>query len=486
MSERKRVLVASAVGLVAAAATVTRAPGLVLRVFNRDETTIATVASAMSHGDELYTGIVDRKPPLVFWLYEATAAVTGTDDLRPVRLLVLLTVVATAIIIGREVHRTHPTVPAWVPALLLVLGVAAFPPEDAQAAGFEVVALLPASAAFVLARRGHAVTAGLTLGAAGLCKQPMLLAAPAIAIGVVRTRGWKAVVVTGAAALAMTLAPLLLFDAGEYTRWVFSGNESYLDIDALGSVLRRTGIALALLLTGQAGLLLATARGRMLRAPADLDAWVWLSSSVVASVLGWRFFGHYFLPVIPPLVVVAAPGLVELRWRKAAVAVAAFTAGVWVVLAWLPHLVNPGQEFDEPAARIAALTAPDERVLVWGQTSQLYWAADRLPSTRFPHLGFVTGLTGGRDGGVPYENAVPGAIDDLRADFAAHPPALIADSSDVLGGASYPVADGPIGEEVTDAYCVVDTVEDVDLWVPKGRAEAAGGCREPTVGTGST
>ncbi|MEY2464712.1 MAG: hypothetical protein QOH64_2850, partial [Acidimicrobiaceae bacterium] len=62
---------------------------------------------------------------------------------------------------------------------------------------------------------------------------------------------------------------------------------------------------------------------------------------------------------------------------------------------------------------------------------QLYWAADRPPATRFLTVGFLTGSSRGRAPervGVQY--ATPGAWDELFADLAAHPPALVADISE--------------------------------------------------------
>jgi len=65
-------------------------PMLSGRVWNSDEAYAATQAQALNRGGRLYVDTVDRKPPVVPYLYAATFAVTGSDDLVPVRILAIL------------------------------------------------------------------------------------------------------------------------------------------------------------------------------------------------------------------------------------------------------------------------------------------------------------------------------------------------------------------------------------------------------------
>ena len=41
--------------------------------------------------------------------------------------------------------------------------------------------------------------------------------------------------------------------------------------------------------------------------PADIDLWLWVASGLAAWAAGLRFFGHYWLQVVPPLVLLAVP-----------------------------------------------------------------------------------------------------------------------------------------------------------------------------------
>ncbi|MEY2464876.1 MAG: hypothetical protein QOH64_3014 [Acidimicrobiaceae bacterium] len=465
------------IGIVAAIAVTTRLPSLFLPLFNRDESTVATIAHAMSAGDRLYTGTVDRKPPVVFWLTQATFAVTGSHDLRWLRAVALVFVIATALVLAREIHHRHPEVPVVLGAGVFLLAIAAFPPEDAQAAGFELIMLLPFTLAFVDAAAGRPLRAGLWLGLAGLCKQTGVLAAPAVAFALWRRHGWRAVIVAGGVTLVVLAAPMLLYDPHEYIRWVLTSNDAYVSLDGLGSVAGRALAMGALLGVSQLGLI-AGAIVASRRGSVAADAWLWLAGAMLGALLGLRFFGHYFLPVIPALVLIASPALAAgCRHRRAALGAVAASAVVWVGLAFVPDRVNPTQPYERPAARIAALTTPGERIFVWGQVSQLYWASNRLPASRFPHIGFITGITGGRSDEVPYAHPVAGALRDLLADFQLHPPVLVADAASLLDrGDRYPLATSPISGFVRDGYCLVDTVDGVDLWLQRTVADRAGGC----------
>jgi len=67
---------------------------------------------------------------------------------------------------------------------------------------------------------------------------------------------------------------------------------------------------------------------------------------------------------------------------------------------------------------------------VWGHAPEVYWASDRLPATRFPTTGFLTGASGGRPPDrVGMQYATPGAWTQFLHDLGQHPPTLIVDMS---------------------------------------------------------
>src|SRR5262249_12873586 len=146
---------------------------------------------------------------------------------------------------------------------------------------------------------------------------------------------------------------------------------------------------------------------------------------------GFRFFGHYYLQLGPPFALLAAGTLARADRRVwvGAGALSALSVIVFVTMGFTAHpiLLHP---YDQIAAAIDERTAPGDRIFVWGQFPQAYWASDRRPATRFLTAGFLTGSSGGRSSErVGMQYAVPGAWDDFRADLAAHPPQLVVDAS---------------------------------------------------------
>ena len=113
---------------------------------------------------------------------------------------------------------------------------------------------------------------------------------------------------------------------------------------------------------------------RVLRRRRDADApppsvvlgLLWLATSAIAVASGGRFFGHYFLLILAPLCLLAAPTFCRLwraGWSRRAplLALCALPALVFFVLATvgrpLAAKLDAGEpNYDEVAARIVALT----------------------------------------------------------------------------------------------------------------------------------
>ena len=122
------------------------APMLTNRAWNSDEAYAATQAQVLNHGGRLYVDTVDRKPPVLPYLYAATFWVTGSDDLVPVRVLTILADVVTALLLAAEARRRWSRDRAGLIAGLLFLGgSAAFYATDVQTANFEVTHLVDAA-----------------------------------------------------------------------------------------------------------------------------------------------------------------------------------------------------------------------------------------------------------------------------------------------------------------------------------------------------
>ena len=144
----------------------------------------------------------------------------------------------------------------------------------------------------------------------------------------------------------------------------------------------------------------------------DLDLWLWVATGAVSVVAGFRFFGHYWLQVIPPACLLAAPLAVRLqpRLRRLAAAGIAIPALAAFAAAWTPstfrHLASPSRL----AAYVDAHSRPGHPVMVWGTFPEVYWASDRPPGGALVHSDFVTGKSGGRPSSPKtIADATPGA-----------------------------------------------------------------------------
>jgi 4-amino-4-deoxy-L-arabinose transferase-like glycosyltransferase len=416
---------------------VLRAPTFSNRVFNADEAYLATQAQVLVDGGRLYVDTVDRKPPVVPYLYAATFELTGSGGLAPIRVLAVLAHALTALLLALEARRRLRWRYAAVFAgCAYLLAASAFLPADAQAANFEVFMLPIMTAAMLFGIRDRPAAAGATLGVATLTKQTAAVVLLPLVYLAWRFRRGRAVVALAAAFAVPLVVAAVAFGPRAFTFWVFTGNGGYLDIrGVLGYTLALGARQTGWFLFGSAALVvLLPAAWRQRRV--DRDLWLWLASGMVAVSLGLRFFPHYYLQLVPPLVLLAARGLDVLSGSRrvaalivvGALAVAATT--YFVVPAFTQAETRDTRTALAVAAYVDDHTSRDQRVLVWGQAPEVYWASGRRPATRFATTGFITGASGGRPPSrVGARYAVPGATDDFFSDLRRTPPVLIADMS---------------------------------------------------------
>lgn len=429
-------------------ALLSRLPSFLRPLWNPDEGYLATQARMLAHGGVLYETVVDRKPPLLPWLYTAVLAVSGDGALTVVRLLAVLAWLLTAAFtaaLARHVADDRTAAAAGTLCLLLSLGLN---PEDTQAASFEVF-MLPATVAAVwCAARGRWTGAGLATAAAFLTKQT----GAAVLLPVLwmwwtttrpRRRTRTCLRLMTAAAAPVVLVALATGPRG-FVFWTLTGSGAYLAFSGSAVLLAARALASAGLLTAAgAGLVpaaLAALRRRRAASPLNggrrtwswLWLWLWLGASLLSVSVGLRFFGHYYLQLVPPLALAGALALRPLAPPARRRALGCCAAVCAVFLTWA--VLAPRAELDHAqrlAAAIRARTAPTDRVLVWGMHPETYWFADRTPASRYLTAGLLTNYSGGRQGtrAIGQEHGVRGAWPVLRGELTQRPPALIVDDS---------------------------------------------------------
>ena len=198
---------------------VLRLPAFFTPVFNSDETFLATQAHVLNDGGELYQDAIDRKPPIVPYVYAATFAFFETTALWSVRVVAMLAVALTALLLAIEARRRYGARAGWIAGILFVVAMITFMPQDGQAANFEVFMLPSMTAAILFARRGRGFLAGVAIAAATLAKQTGAATLLPVVYLIARKRGKRGVaevfagftIPTALVALAMgpVAAPLL-------------------------------------------------------------------------------------------------------------------------------------------------------------------------------------------------------------------------------------------------------------------------------------
>src|SRR5262245_42013183 len=95
------------------------------------------------------------------------------------------------------------------------------------------------------------------------------------------------------------------------------------------------------------------------------------------------------------------------------------------------HPFGPEPKYQSVSHYIKTNIDPGQRVLVWGNVPEIYWAAGVLPATRFPAtLSFLGDNHPGREpeDAAP-EESDPQLWDWFFEDLAAHPPRYIVDTA---------------------------------------------------------
>jgi len=219
--------------------------------------------------------------------------------------------------------------------------------------------------------------------------------------------------------------------ASRFLFWTVTGSASYASASGAWAAVAGRGLGnAAIVLAACAGLVLPAVRLAAGRRCPDPDLWLWLGACAVAVAVGFQFFGHYYLQLLPPLVLLGVGALHRLpRWRRPAAAWTVLAACCF--LAW--GLTAPRADLDHAGAVAAAVdrrTAPGQQVLIWGMHPEEYWLADRTPASRYLTAGFLTNFSGGRGGArVGERYAVPGAWAAFRGEMRRRPPVLVVDDS---------------------------------------------------------
>jgi hypothetical protein len=482
--------------LFVAVSLVTRAAFLTSGFTNVDEGAHLVGANEFLAGGRLYLDFADNKPPLLYVYYAIARALFGAGPFG-VRLLTALfawPAVAAAIAAFFDFDRRGVAA-----ALAFLVASAALLPSDAHAINGEHVLLVPLALSAALLRDPAALAgplrmllAGALVGLASLAKQPAALCAVAYAHSVLRAPD------LGAPKRALSLAclgsgfaaPLLVTFAffarqgvlDPFVFWVYRYNLVHVDNPmTLGDRFVRLAMMGSVLIPSVGPLALAaagSARARLLGDDTHRSRLVagLVVTTLLPAFLGFRLFGHYFLPLLFALSLGAGPFLAAPRPRRAAAVLAgALLVGavVFTVAGRIVHDPARGlADVDDPRydAIAAALTPRcglPRPLFVWGYAPQIYARSALRPASRFVvPIDTITGHLVGNDtfarGALDTKDRiVPEHWDWLIDDLERARPEYVVDTApaDLNQWARYPLRDFPrLDSFVRDGRYRVDQI----------------------------
>jgi hypothetical protein len=346
--------------ITAAVFVLLRAPSLIEPPTFNDEGSYADIGWALDHGAVLYRNVWDNKPPGVYWLAAAINLVH--TSVLAFHVVVAIVVVATAVALWFLCRRLASSQVAWAATLAIVV-LASLPTLAGDVLNAEVVGALCATLAMLLVvgrgavTRPAAVTSGLLLAAALLCKATFvvdLIAVATVPAWLAMARGNRAggaeataaaMVLAGAAALLGVCAVALaiggslpgLADVLAHQDLAYVQTASAGAAGAGGSAATGAGGLLTFMTASRVAVVLMAggavtwrlARGRHIAA--TVGAW-WVTWDLAAVVLSARGLDHYVQQAEPAMCLCAAlvAAKVLRRWTVSATASGALAA----VAAW--------------------------------------------------------------------------------------------------------------------------------------------------------
>lgn len=334
-----------------------RAPSFNLAVGDTDEAFYLLVGGAWDHGHLPYAAIWDVKPPGLFALFAAIRLLFAPGFLAA-RAATALAVFAASWLLYRFARKHLPGAPAWLAVAAAILYAAystVFFGMDTSPelllAPFVIAGMSVALAGPEQGPRA-AATAGVLFGCAMLIKQSAVfegaLALYLVAVGRGWRDGWRnAAAFVAAAALPSACYLLYAVAAGmpllvaltPFVAPLFRLNGDGISFG--GGLVRFLPMLKPALLLVAAVLLLWTERAVVAREPgarAIRRVALWLGVSAAGIVAMRAMYAHYFLPLLPPLILLSLVALGVLarkaqRHRRAILATALIGLAAYP-LAW--------------------------------------------------------------------------------------------------------------------------------------------------------
>jgi len=453
-----------------------RAPTLLPSLYTTDEAYYGTIANDILDGGAVYRTAVDTKPPGMYYIYAGVFRVAGKNNLFGVHVLAIFVVAATALVLRRIGARVAGDWAGAWSGIGYAVFVHAYWPGDTLGANSEIFASLPLALSVLVFLQGQKkpgwglmFLSGALVGVATLIRQPSAVTLGAMLACLVydwfiaRTHSFARILAAGSGVVIGFVAVIAalawyyqlqgnLHDAYLWA-WAFAvryvGSET-----TFGYVLKRL-VTVHLAVIFLSGLLwffgiwqvVETLRSfwhRRAASPEMMLLILWFGLAYLAIFIGWRFPGHYHLAVLSPLSILAGQAFSRFvaeqrrcpqprwRWIRTGIIGAAILPAIgFLIVAFVVRTQT--LDFLPVAQQIVKETTANDRIFVWGSSPRFYSFSGRRMATRFVSCSHLVGAYASRPREVRDrgESVIPGSWKMFQADWEAHPPVLIIDTSTV-------------------------------------------------------
>lgn len=381
-----------------------------IRLLWSDEDYHLAAAINLLHGKLPYRDFWYDKPPLSAFYYLLTGGYSGW----PLRILDALYVLLACWLLFRIARTLWSEAEAWTAALLLAFFTAFYLPSAVIPFAADAVMLVPHLASIYCALNRRPFWAGVWAGIAFLANTKALFVVATCAAWMLAdlsllTLGFALPALSGLVLALATGAWSGYCEQVWRWGWIYAAQSPVIQPwrNALVRTLDWLGFHLALALGAISG---------WARVPRS-QKWklgVWLALSFLATSLGRRFAPRYFLQFLPPMIILAARGIVAAMrdYKKlAAVVLAAALLPPFIrfgpryaSLAYDnlthrdPNWVDVLMDLDsrEVASQLRPLAHPGDTLFVWGYRPDIYVYTRMISDNRFWDSQPLTGVPADR------------------------------------------------------------------------------------------
>lgn len=411
---------------------VLRLPSLWIPIIDIDESQFAVYANVLLDGGLPYVDSVDTKPLGIYWFYAAIFYFFGPNNMTAVHIVTILWVLATAWYCRKIASYFGSKQAGWLAALFYVVFSSVAPAQIISTSIVSIMMLPLTMSIWHLVRWEEnkrfrePLLSGIFFGIACLFKYQA-----GINLFVVLT-WFICMAVRSPKKETLVGKGFFLFLAGgifigalfsvylkmigvwnDFVFYSFKGGVAYLAAenninDFFRNLVKRGGAFIMVSLF----LWYFALRGAIKPNQKNLLVIIWLIFSVIVISFGGRFYGHYFIQIIPPLAILAAQnidaGLTRINgnpffwlWKRplrfflAGAISLAFVFSTSTAFNEKLEKYHVFQRHKKIARYIGERSTPDDPIFVWGFATPVYFYSNRMPSSRFLWSDWLTGRTAG-------------------------------------------------------------------------------------------